>query len=364
MIPFFDYRPLYRSQKKETDEAWRRVIESGKLILGPEVRAFEQEFAAYAGARGAVGVNSGTDALILALRALEIGPGDEVITVTNAGVPPVSAIRAVGATPRFVDVDEKTLLMDAGKLDAARTDRTRCVMAVHLYGQAADLDAIGAFCSRHGLDLIEDCAQAHGTTYGGRHVGTFGRVGCFSFYPTKNLGAYGDGGLCVTDDPQLEERMRMVRTYGFREDRHAHCEGLNSRLDELQAALLRVKLRHLDESVEARRRIAAAYREGLEGSSFELQQQSAQGEHAYHLFVVRNSDRPRTIEVLQNSEIGFGIHYAEPVHLMEAYGFLSYPTGSFPCSERACETVLSLPIYPGLSADQVQKVVETLRSLG
>lgn len=364
MIPFFDYRPLYRSLKRETDEAWRRVIDSGQLILGPEVRSFEQEFARYVGARGAVGVNSGTDALILALRAVGVGPGDEVITVTNAGVPPVAAIRAVGATPRFVDVDETTLLLDAGRLDEALTARTRCLLVVHLYGQPAELEPIAGFAERHGLTLIEDCAQAHGTTYDGRHVGTFGRVGCFSFYPTKNLGAYGDGGLCVTDDAEIEERMRMVRMYGFREDRHAHCEGLNSRLDELQAALLRVKLQHLDEAVESRRNIARRYLDGLQGSSCAVPQATSRGNHAYHLFVVRTADRQRLIETLEREQIGYGIHYPEPVHLMEAYAFLDCRAGTLPVSERASETVLSLPIYPGLSTAEVQKVVETLRSLG
>lgn len=360
MLRYFDYRPGYLELKEQIDDAIRRVLDSGQLILGPEVRAFEQEFAAYVGVPGAVGVNSGTDALILALRSLGVGSDAEVITVANAGVPPVAAIRAAGATPRFVDVDPETLLMDPAQLEGARTERTRCVLPVHLYGQPAPLAPILEFAERHGLGVIEDCAQAHGASYCGAHVGGFGSVGCFSFYPTKNLGAFGDGGLCVCRDPDLEQRLRALRNYGFRDDRHAHFEGLNSRLDEIQAAVLRVKLRRLSRAIEVRRELAQGYIEGLAGSPYRPVELTPDGEHAFHLLVVRAPDRPRLIEHLNRAEIGFGIHYPEPVHLMEAYSFLGYRAGDLPVTEKACETVISLPLFPGLEAGEVEQVVKAL----
>jgi aminotransferase EvaB len=363
VIPSFDHRPAYLEQRDEIDEAIRRVLASGRLILGPEVRAFEEEFASYVGARGAVGVGSGTDALILALRALGVGPGDEVITVANSGVPPVAAIRAVGAIPKLVDVRPDSLLMDEEQLEQALTPRTRCVLPVHLYGQAVAMDRILGFASRHGLRVIEDCAQAHGASFQGQHVGSFGDFGCFSFYPTKNLGAFGDGGMVVSGDSILEERVRMQRMYGFKEDRHARCEGLNSRLDEVQAAILRVKLRRLDESVEVRRSIARRYLEGLESCLEWLPRASAAGTHAYHLFVVQLRDRQRAIDALAREGIGYGIHYPVPIHLMEAYRFLGCSEGELPVTERSAEAVLSLPIYPGLDTDAVDRVIETLRGV-
>jgi aminotransferase EvaB len=360
MIPFFDYRPLQARLRPELDEAIARVLDSGQLILGDEVRGFETEFAAYVGCAHGVGVNSGTDALLLSLRALGIGSGDEVITVANAGVPPVAAIRAVGASPTFVDVRRDSLLLDPELLEGARTDRTRAVIAVHLYGNPVDLHPTLDFTERHGLALIEDCAQAHGAVYHGRHVGGFGRVGCFSFYPTKNLGAYGDGGLCVTDDPVLAEAIRRQRMYGFAAEAHARVEGLNSRLDELQAALLRVKLRHLPAIVAERRALAKRYREALDGSGFAHPLGGVDVEHAYHLFVVRNSPRERWVRSLGEADIGHGVHYPEPVHTMEAYRFLGYAKGSLPESESACANVLSLPLFPGLDPSAVDRVADAL----
>ena len=361
MIPFFDYRHEYRRYSGEIDAAIRRVIDSGRLILGPEVEAFESEFARRLGTDHAVGVASGTDALILALRSLEIGSGAEVITVSNAGVPPVAAVRAVGATPRLVDVDDATLLLDPAKLDDAHGPRTRAVLVVHLYGRPAPLGAIGAFTERHGLDLIEDCAQAAGTTFDGRPVGTLGSIGCFSFYPTKNLGAYGDGGLCVTARSDLAERLRAQRMYGFRPGgRSAAQEGLNSRLDELQAAILRVKLRHLDDSLAERRRLARLYNEAFSGSGVSPVGPTVHGESTHHLFVVRTADRTTTIHRLDRAGIGHGIHYAEPVHTMEAYRTLALAAGPLVVSEAACRSVLSLPLYPGLSTNDVERVASAL----
>jgi dTDP-4-amino-4,6-dideoxygalactose transaminase len=362
MIPFFDYRPALRSYEDQVEAAMQRVLVSGCLILGPEVSGFEQEFAAYVGAASAVGVNSGTDALVLALRALDIGAGDEVITVANAGVPPIAAIRAAGATPRLVDAHPETLQMDPAKLADAVNSRTRCILPVHLYGQPADMDPILALASERGLRVVEDCSHAHGATYCGRHVGTFGDIGCFSFYPTKNLGALGDAGICVTDDSKLAERVRMQRMYGFRGDDHSHSEGLNSRLDELQAAVLRVKLRHLDAALEERRSLAQHYRDGLQGSVYRHPDPTPESRHAYHLFVVEAAHRPRVCAALEAAEVGYGVHYPGPVHCMEAYRFLAAP-GDLPVAERAAERVLSLPLYPGLGKRAVEQVIDVLRSL-
>jgi dTDP-4-amino-4,6-dideoxygalactose transaminase len=360
VIPSFDYRPDYLRLKDELDAAVARVLSSGHLILGPEVRAFEEEFAAWVDVPGAVGVGSGTDALVLALRALGIGPGDEVITVANAGVPPVAAIRAAGAMPVLVDVEPGTLLMDPARLEGALTPRTRCVLPVHLYGQPVPTDDILAFAARHKLRVVEDCAQAHGATYRGRHVGGLGDAGCFSFYPTKNLGAFGDGGMVVTRHPALAARVRELRMYGFRDDRHAHAEGVNSRLDELQAAILRVKLRHLDDALAARRTIAARYLDGLRDSAFRPLGTAPGGTHAWHLFVVRAPDRTRLTAALERAGIGFGIHYPEPVHLMEAYRFLGPRAGGLPVSETASREVLSLPLYPGLAPEAVERIIGTV----
>jgi dTDP-3-amino-2,3,6-trideoxy-4-keto-D-glucose/dTDP-3-amino-3,4,6-trideoxy-alpha-D-glucose/dTDP-2,6-dideoxy-D-kanosamine transaminase len=360
MIPFFDYRPEYVQLRADLDAAWTRVMSSGHLILGPEVEAFEREAADAVGARGAVGVASGTDALILALRALSIGPGDEVLTVANAGVPTIAAIRAAGAMPRFVDVEPGTLLMDPARLEAALTPRTRGVLPVHLYGQPVPLGPVLAFAARHGLHVVEDCAQAFGATWRDRPVGSVGAVGCFSFYPTKTLGAFGDGGLVVTSDRDVEQRLRMLRMYGFREDRHAHLEGGNSRLDELQAAILRVKLRHFPRALAERRKIAQCYQDALQGRC-RLVERSEGTTHAWHLFVILTSERAWLIEALTASGVGYGIHYPEPVHLMEAYRFLGHGRGDLPVSEEACGQVLSLPIFPGLAEAAVEEVIETIR---
>jgi dTDP-4-amino-4,6-dideoxygalactose transaminase len=361
MIPFFDYRPELVSIREEIDAALARVLSSGRLILGPEVEAFEHELARWIGARHAVGVASGTDAIALALRALGIGTGDEVVTVANAGAPPVAAIRAAGATPRFVDVHGASLLLDPTLLERALTPKTRCILPVHLYGRAVPIDPILVFASRHGLAVVEDCAQAHGARQGGRHVGTRGAIGCFSFYPTKNLGALGDGGACVTDDPVLAARLRRLRMYGFDDDRTSHVEGVNSRLDELQAAVLRVKLSRLDERVAARRALARSYLDSLADLPIQVHDDPEPGAHAWHLFAVRPGDRRRAIEALDRAAIGHAIHYPCPAHRMEAYAFLGYRAGDLPVTEAACASVLSLPLYPGLDERAIPTVAAALR---
>jgi aminotransferase EvaB len=298
--------------------------------------------------------------MILALKALEIGEGDEVITVANSGVPPIAAIRAAGATPRFVDVEPGSLLLDASELERALSPRSRCVIVIHLYGRPVVMAPIAEFARAHDLKLIEDCSHAHGALHRGRHVGNFGDVACFSFYPTKNLGAYGDGGLCISGDKALLDRLRLLRMYGLEDGKVAGPEGLNSRLDELQAAILRVKLGHLEESLEMRRSLAGLYAQRLADGPYGLPAVTPGDDHAYHLFVVRCPDRGRAISKLEQAGIGHAVHYGEPVHLMRAYRFLGLERGALPETEKGCAEVLSLPLYPGLPVDVPRKVSEAL----
>ncbi len=362
-VPFGDLKRQTQAIRAELDGAIRRVLESGWYILGPEVGAFEEEFAAYCGARYAVGVASGTEALQLALVALGIGPGDEVITVPNAGVPGTAAILLAGARPVFVDVEEESHNLDPDLLEAAVTPRTRAVMPVHLYGRPAALSPILEVARRHGLAVVEDCAQAHGARYHGRHVGTLGDVGCFSFYPTKNLGACGDGGLVITDDEALAERLRRLRTYGW--GRKYHCElpgGTNSRLDELQAALLRAKLPHLEEWNSARKVRAGWYDELLSGVVLIPSPPPPGEEHVYHLYVIRSQRRDDLQAYLREQGIGTDIHYPLPTHLQPIYRHLGYREGDFPVSERLAREVLSLPLYPELTRAEVERVARAIQT--
>lgn len=360
MIQTFDCRKEYLRHKGEIDAAIGRVLNSGQWILGPEVEAFEREFADYAGAKHGVGVNSGTDALTIALLALEVGRGDEVITVANTAVPTVAAIRAIGAIPKFVDVNPDDLLIDVTQIPAAIGARTKCILPVHLYGNPADMQKVGTIARRYGLSVIADCAQAHGAFLMNRHVGTFADVGCFSFYPTKNLGALGDGGLCVTNDSRLAARMRQIRMYGFNADRVADCEGLCSRLDELQAAILRVKLRNLEADMQSRRQLAQRYSQWLCDSGYRLPFERVTVRHAFHQYVVRHSDRRRAIRALQRAEISYGIHYPHPIHLMPAYEFLGYRAGDLPVTELASQEVISLPLHLGLENSDIECVAQVL----
>jgi len=362
-IPFGDLRRQTQAIRDELDAAVCRVLESGWYILGPEVRAFEEEFAAYCGARYAVGVASGTEALQLALVALGIGPGDEVLTVPNAGVPGTAAILLAGARPAFVDVEEASHNLDPSLLEAAITPHTRAVMPVHLYGRPAALDPILEVARRHGLAVVEDCAQAHGARYHGRHVGTLGDVGCFSFYPTKNLGACGDAGLVITNDPALAERLRKLRNYGWGRKYHSELPGgTNSRLDELQAAILRAKLPHLEEWNQARRVRAGWYDELLSGAVQTPAPSPPGEEHVYHLYVIRCPQRDALQTYLREQGIGCDIHYPQPTHLQPIYRHLGYREGDFPVSERLAREVLSLPLYPELTRAEVEQVARAVRS--
>lgn len=354
MIPIFDYRRALPELEADLDAAFRRVLHSNALILGPETRRLERELAAWAGATDCVAVGSGTMALFLALRGLGVGPGDEVVTVANTCPPTVAAIRLTGATPVFVDVHPDSLMMDVGQVEAALTGRTRAVVPVHLWGSAADLDALGELTRRRGLALVEDCAQASGTRFRGRQVGTFGDAGCLSFYPSKNLGAYGDGGAILTDDPELAERLRRLRMYGYADGVPVSTiEGFNGRINEVQAALLRVKLPRLEGWNERRREIAGRYREELGGVTIPLCPPGVL--HSHHQFVVRCADRRRVTERLGAAGVQWAIHYPTPVHLMPAYARFARP---LPVTERAAGEILSIPVHEHLSDDEVSAVIE------
>jgi dTDP-4-amino-4,6-dideoxygalactose transaminase len=359
-IPVFDLSRQVAALRGELDEAIHHVLDSGWFVLGAEVSGFEREFSAYLGGPTVVGVGNGTEAIQLALQAVGVGPGDEVISVANAGVPPVAAIEAADARPVLVDVEPGTQTLDPAAAEAVVTDRTRAILAVHLYGQSADLDALGDLARRRGLRLVEDCAQAHGATWRGQRVGSLGDAAAFSFYPTKNLGALGDGGAVAARDPEVAERARLLRTYGWRAQYRSELKGYTSRLDELQAAILRVKLRHLEDWNAARRALAARYRAGLR--TVEPLTERPEGEHVYHLFVVRTARRDDLRAHLQARGIRTGIHYALPTHLQPAYADLGLRQGSLPETERAATEVLSLPLFPELGAEEVERVIEAVNS--
>jgi dTDP-3-amino-3,4,6-trideoxy-alpha-D-glucose transaminase len=363
-VPLLDLKRQYVSIKGEIDAAVTRVLEGGWYILGEEVAAFEREFAAYCGVAHAIGVGSGTDALRLALAACGVGPGDEVITVSHTAVATVTAIELVGARPVLVDIDPTRYTLDPALLEAAITPRTHAVVPVHLYGCPADLDPIMEVARAHDLVVVEDCAQAHGAEYRGRRVGSWGRIAAFSFYPTKNLGACGDGGLVATDDPELAEQARLLRQYGWQERYVSSLKGLNSRLDELQAAILRVKLRHLDAWNERRRVLAGLYNDRLAGCGVILPNEPENAWHVYHLYAVRHPRRDELRAFLRQRGIGSSIHYPVPVHLQPAYHDLGRGGGSLPAAEAAAQEVLSLPLYPELDEQDLAAVADAVIAFG
>lgn len=352
----------FRSYKAEIEEAIHRVLGGGSYILGPELTALEQEFATYIGTDYAVGVANGTDALELAIRALEIGSGDEVITVSHTAVATVAAIEAAGAVPVLVDVDPQFYTLNPDQLEQVLTPRTRAVIAVHLYGQPADLGKILAFCEKYQLQLIEDVAQAHGAKWNGRRLGSIGRVACFSCYPTKNLGAIGDAGLVTTSNEKIAHRIRMLREYGWRERYISDLAGRNSRLDEVQAAILRIKLRHLDADNERRRQLAAYYTKRLANSGLVLPLTREGAEHVYHLYVVKTTTRQQLINHLAASKIHAGIHYPVPVHLQRAYADRVATVVSMRVTEQLAQEVLSLPMYPELTFEMADQVIAAIES--
>ncbi len=363
-IPLVDLKAQYLSIQSEIDEAIQRVINNTSFIMGDEVAQFEEAFAQYCGARYAVGVSSGTGALFLALLAHGIGPGDEVITTPFTFFATGEAISQVGARPVFVDIDPVTYNIDPNLIEGAITPYTKAIMPVHLYGQPADMDAINAIAEKHGLIVIEDAAQAHGSRYNGQRAGSLGHSACFSFYPSKNLGCYGDGGAVVTDDPHIAERVAKLRNHG-RVTKYKHDElGYGHRLDGIQAAILRAKLPHLDDWNAARRDRAQRYDQLLADLPVTTPRHLPQTEPVYHCYTILLDDafdRDAVVQHLKDHGIGVGIHYPIPLHLQPAYRFLELEPGSFPVSEHMARHVLSLPIYAELTDEQQDEVIDTLR---
>jgi len=362
-VPFLDLGAQYRSIKPEIDAAIQHVLDTTQFVLGEEVAAFEREFAAYCGAAQGIAVNSGTSALHLALLAAGVGPGDEVITVPNTFVATVAAVKYTGARPVLVDVDPARFTMDPARVEAAITPRTKALLPVHLYGQAADMDPIVEIARRRGLAVIEDAAQAHGARYQGRPVGSLGDLACFSFYPGKNLGAYGEGGIVVTSNEEHARKIRMLRDWGQDRKYHHVLAGYNYRMEGMQGAVLRVKLRHLEKWTEARRAHAARYRALLPGCGVEIPAEAAGARHVYHVYAVRSARREAIMKGLGEQGIQTGIHYPIPVHLQPAYADPAYGPGTFPHAEKAAAEVTSLPMYPELTEAQLQLVADGLRGL-
>lgn len=362
-IQAWDYRAEYEAERDDILGAVDRVMRSGRLILGDSVRSFEREFAAYCGTHHGVGVNSGTDALTLALRALGIGAGAEVITTSNTAIPTVSAIVSAGGIPQFVDIDPDTYLMDVSQLEAAVTASTRCILPVHLFGQCVDMHTVAAVAARHGILVVEDCAQSTGADQRGRRAGSMSASAAFSFYPTKILGAYGDGGMVVTSDDAVAARLRRLREYGTDGTYYAEEHGYNSRLDELHAEILRRKLRRIEGYIQQRRELARRYDEQLRGSGLTLPSTRPENTHVYHLYVVRHPARDAIVKALAARGIAVGIHYPWPIHTMGAYVDLGYRPGSLPVTEKAAREIFSLPLYPSLTHAAQDRVCEALREI-
>lgn len=357
MIPFLDLKAQYGNIKDEINAAVSKVLENTQFILGDEVTAFEKEFAAYCDADYGIAVNTGTSALHLALLAAGIGAGDEVITIPFTFVATVAAICYTGATPVFVDIDPVSYTIDVTQIEAAITERTKAILPVHLYGQPADMEPILEIARRYGLTVIEDAAQAHRSEYKGQRVGSIGDLGCFSFYPGKNLGAYGEGGMVVTNNPEYAHTLRMLRDWGQECKYHHILKGYNYRMDGLQGAILRVKLRYLDGWTEARRAHAALYDELLP-SGVKTPTVLPYSHHVYHIYAVRSQQRDALQKRLHEQGVQTGIHYPIPVHLQQAYAELKYQPGDFPCAELAANEVLSLPMYPELPQEDL-KIIST-----
>lgn len=360
MIPLVDLQAQNLALAPALKAAFARVLRSGRFVLGDEVEAFEQAFAGYCGTRYAVTVNSGTSALHLALLVAGVGPGDEVITTPMTFVATIAAILYAGARPVLADIDPVSRTLDVRAVRAVLSERTKAIMPVHLHGGMADMDGICALADAHGLLVIEDAAQAHGAEFNGRRAGSIGDLGCFSFYPGKNLGACGEGGAIVTDSAELTERLRMLRDWGQREKYLHVLKGYNYRMESLQAALLAVKLQHIEAWTESRRSHAAYYSELLAGSEMILPREMPGSRHVYHAYAVQSRDRAMVQDRLARAGISTGIHYPVPVHLQPAYADLGYRRGDFPIAERFAETTLSLPLFPELQAAQIERVVDEL----
>jgi dTDP-4-amino-4,6-dideoxygalactose transaminase len=359
-VAFVDLYQQHQAIEEELVEVFRRVLRKSSFILGPEVVAFEKAFASYVGATECIAVNNGTTALQLVLASLGIGPGDEVITVANTFIATAEAISAVGARPVFVDVDPVSYTMDPQLVEAAITPNTKALLPVHLYGQAADVDALLEIARRHNIQLVEDACQAHGATYKGRKAGSLGIAGCFSFYPGKNLGCLGEGGAVVTSNPELAQRMRMLRDHGSVKKYEHSLPGYNFRLEGIQGGFLSVKLPHLDRWNARRREVAKLYQELLSDTSLGLPVEMGWGEHVYHLYVIQADDREALRNALNAAGVECGLHYPVPLHLQAAYADLGYEKGRFPVSEHLSSHILSLPMHPFITDEEVKRVASVL----
>ena len=362
-IPYLDLPAQYDGIRAEVLPALKEICESARFVQGPATSDFEGQFAEYCGVDHCVSVNSGTSALHLALRCLDIGPGDEVITVGMTFIATAWAISYGGATPVFVDIDPERRTMSPAKIEDAITSRTKAIVPVHLYGMPADMEGINTIAARHKLPVIEDAAQAHGARYRGKRVGQFGRIACFSFYPSKNLGGYGEGGALTTNDASIAQRARWLRDHAQRE-RYLHDEiGYNYRMDSFQAAVLAIKLKRLDEWNKARDDRAAYYHELLANSTYKLPKHFSDSECVWHCYVIETAERDRVRSQLHDAGVETAIHYPVPVHLQKAYAHLGYKLGDLPVTEALCQHCLSLPLYPELSKDKMFTVASTLREL-
>jgi len=362
-INVWDYRKEYEAEREDILAGIEKVLRSGRLILGPSVKAFEEAFSAWCDVKYGVAVNSGTDALFLALKALDIGPGDEVVTVSNTAIPTVSAIVSTGATPKFVDIDPGTYLIDTTALERAIGPRTRCILPVHLFGQCVDMTAVSAVAQKHGLKVLEDCAQSHGAMHRGKKAGAMSDLAAFSFYPTKILGTYGDGGMVITDSQVLARKLQRLRMYGNEGTYYAIEHGYNSRLDELHAEILRRKLSRLDGYIARRQHLARRYDEALATTTLALPRTMRGNVHAYYLYVVSHPDRERIMKGLAQREINVNISYPWPIHLMSGYAHLGGKEGDLPRTEAAAKQIFSLPMYPSLEETEQDTVVRHLKDI-
>jgi dTDP-3-amino-2,3,6-trideoxy-4-keto-D-glucose/dTDP-3-amino-3,4,6-trideoxy-alpha-D-glucose/dTDP-2,6-dideoxy-D-kanosamine transaminase len=361
--PYWDYRREYEELRDQILATVDRVFKSGQLILGPEGAEFERLMASFVGVTGGVGVNSGTDAIYIALAAVGVTVGDEVITVPNTAVPTAAAIQVLGARPVFVDVRDDDFLMDVSQIEAAITPRTKAIVPVHLYGQCVDLDPLLEIARRHGLKVVEDCAQSQGSLYRNRQAGSIGDASTFSFYPTKLLGGYGDGGMVLSADEAVISLARSLRFYGMEQTYYAERHGYNSRLDEVHAAILALKLSRIENWISRRRDIATRYRRGLADCGLTMPKENAYGRHVYHLFVVETEgDRDALLRRIEARGLKCGVQYRWPIHLMRGYEDLGYGAGQFPVAEKKAGRIFSLPIYPYLTDDEVDEVIEVVKA--
>ena len=360
-VNFVDLKAQYQTIKPEIDKAIENVISNTAFILGKAVAEFEEQFAAYCGAKHCVGINSGTSALIMALKALDVGEGDEVITTPNTFIATAEAISFAGATPVFVDIEEKNYNLDPARLEKAITGKTKAVIPVHLYGQPADMDPILEIAEKKGIAVIEDAAQAHGAQYKGKKTGGLAKAACFSFYPGKNLGAYGEGGAVTTNDENIAQKVRMLRDHGSPKKFYHEFIGNNCRLEGIQGAVLSVKLRHLDKWNDGRRKNADLYRKYLEGTGVGLPQEMPYARHVYHVFCVRVKERQKLIDFLKEKGIFTNIHYPIPIHLQKAYSFLGYKKGDFPVTEGCKDEILSLPMFAELTEEEIKYTADCIK---